>query len=152
MMQLRPQLSSACCPQAVRQFAAQLSKQLGLDVYMFSIFHVFFEQYLGIRGTAIRLLGALISTDILVSPLTCWHLRSCKHGHTTAAQPQTGAFRCRQPWFALPGHSPAAVPTCRRRPSGHLRGCLAAAGQRLGRRPHDGSHRLHAGAATCTAL
>jgi Niemann-Pick C1 protein len=44
---------------AVREFAAQLSKQLGLDVYTFSIFHVFFEQYLGICGTAIRLLGGV---------------------------------------------------------------------------------------------
>lgn len=64
-MQLCSPLWSACCPQAVREFAAQLSKQLGLDVYTFSIFHVFFEQYLGIRGTAIRLLGASISTDTL---------------------------------------------------------------------------------------
>jgi hypothetical protein len=100
MMQLCPQLSSACCPQALREFAAQLSKQLGLDVYTFSIFHVFFEQYLGIRGTAIRLLGALISTDSLISPLTCWRLRSCEHGHTTAGHPQTVASSCRQPWFS----------------------------------------------------
>jgi hypothetical protein len=50
----------------VRDFAAQLSKDLGLDIYTFSVFHVFFEQYLGIRGTAIRLLGG--PADLFAAP------------------------------------------------------------------------------------
>lgn len=46
-----------CWAQAVREFAAGLSKQLGLDIYTFSVFHVFFEQYLSIGTVAVRLLG-----------------------------------------------------------------------------------------------
>jgi hypothetical protein len=130
MMQLCPQLSSACCLQAVRQFAAQLSKQLGLDVYTFSIFHVFFEQYLGIRGTAIRLLGALLSTDVVVPPLIGWRLRSCEHGYTTAGHPRTGASSCRQPWFPPAGAVTgcfACVQAASRWPFLQRRGCCWAA-------------------------
>lgn len=51
-------IKHACSWQAVREFAAGLSKQLGLDIYTFSVWHVFFEQYLGIGGASVRLLGA----------------------------------------------------------------------------------------------
>ena len=147
-VQLCSRLWSACCQQAVREFAAQLRKQLGLDVYTFSVFHVFFEQYLGIRGTAIRLLGASISTATLVSPLIGWRCAAASMGTPPQAAPRLAHPGAGSHGFHLPGHSPPAVPSCRRRPGGRLCGRVAAAGQRLGRRPHDGGHRLHAGAAT----
>lgn len=45
-------------PQAVRGFAARASAQLGLRIFPFSVFHVFFEQYLTIGGEALTLLGS----------------------------------------------------------------------------------------------
>ena len=42
--------------QAVREFLAKVKQDLGLDVYSFSIFHVFFEQYLTIGHDALVLL------------------------------------------------------------------------------------------------
>ena len=44
------------CVQAVREFLAKVKQDLGLDVYSFSIFHVFFEQYLTIGHDALVLL------------------------------------------------------------------------------------------------
>ena len=45
------------CPvQAVRDFLAKVKQDLGLEVYSFSIFHVFFEQYLTIGHDALVLL------------------------------------------------------------------------------------------------
>ncbi len=44
--------------QAVRQLAADMSAELGLDVYTFSVFHVYFEQYLTMGWMSARLLGA----------------------------------------------------------------------------------------------
>lgn len=45
-------------PQAVRGLAARLSSALGLRVYPYSLFHIFFEQYLTIGGEALALLGS----------------------------------------------------------------------------------------------
>ncbi|KAL4425013.1 hypothetical protein ABPG77_002898 [Micractinium sp. CCAP 211/92] len=44
--------------QAVRGLAARLSSALGLRVYPYSVFHIFFEQYLSIAGEALALLGS----------------------------------------------------------------------------------------------
>ena len=41
----------------MRALASKLSKQLGLEVYTFSVFHVFFEQYLDIGSTSVNVLG-----------------------------------------------------------------------------------------------
>ncbi len=38
--------------------AEKLSQELGLEVYTFSVFHIFFEQYLGIGATSVRILGS----------------------------------------------------------------------------------------------
>ena len=48
----------APCPQASREFAAAASERLGLLVFPYSIFHIFFEQYLTIGGEALTLLGS----------------------------------------------------------------------------------------------
>lgn len=48
----------APCPQASREFAAAASERLGLRVFPYSIFHIFFEQYLTIGGEALTLLGS----------------------------------------------------------------------------------------------
>ncbi len=45
-------------PQASRDFAAAASERLGLRVFPYSIFHIFFEQYLTIGGEALTLLGS----------------------------------------------------------------------------------------------
>ncbi len=42
--------------QAVRSFLARVKQDLGLDVYSFSVFHVFFEQYLTIGHDALVML------------------------------------------------------------------------------------------------
>eukprot|EP00884_Botryococcus_braunii_P021148 jgi/Botrbrau1/7717/Bobra.0159s0149.1 len=42
---------------AVREFVGKARKELGLDLYAYSIFHIFFEQYSSIRGQAAALLG-----------------------------------------------------------------------------------------------
>jgi len=42
---------------AARDFAAAASAQLGLDVFPYSVFHVYFEQYLGVGREAAALLG-----------------------------------------------------------------------------------------------
>ena len=46
--------------QAVRKFLAGVRTHLGLDVYSFSVFHVFFEQYLSIGRDAAALLTAAV--------------------------------------------------------------------------------------------
>jgi Niemann-Pick C1 protein len=43
---------------AARTFTADASAALGLRIYPYSIFHVFFEQYLTVGHTAVTLLGA----------------------------------------------------------------------------------------------
>ena len=52
-------------PQASRDFAAAASERLGLRVFPYSIFHIFFEQYLTIGGEALTLLG---SGELPVAP------------------------------------------------------------------------------------
>jgi multicomponent K+:H+ antiporter subunit A len=46
---------------AARALADSASRDLGLDVYVYSVFHVFFEQYLDLAGQAARLLLPLAS-------------------------------------------------------------------------------------------
>ena len=53
----RPPLFSHAV-QTVRGFAARASSQLGLRVFPYSPFHIFFEQYLTIGGEALTLLGS----------------------------------------------------------------------------------------------
>lgn len=43
---------------AVRRYVERLRSSLGLDVYAYSIFHIFFEQYLDVGKSAALLLGA----------------------------------------------------------------------------------------------
>ena len=42
----------------MRELVASARAQLGLDLYAFSPFHVFFEQYVTIGGEALTLLGS----------------------------------------------------------------------------------------------
>ncbi|KAF6262418.1 multidrug efflux transporter AcrB transmembrane domain-containing protein [Scenedesmus sp. NREL 46B-D3] len=42
---------------AARQFAEDVSQELGMQVYPYSIFHIFFEQYLNTRRDAVLLVG-----------------------------------------------------------------------------------------------
>lgn len=52
--------------QAVRDFLRGI-KEDGLDVYSFSVFHVFFEQYLSIgRDAAILLVAAAVAVTLIV--------------------------------------------------------------------------------------
>lgn len=40
-----------------RDFVATARKELGLDIYPYSIFHIFFEQYLNVKRDAMLLIG-----------------------------------------------------------------------------------------------
>ena len=52
--------------QAVRDFLGSIKGSLGLDVYSFSVFHVFFEQYLSIgRDAAVLLLAAAAAVTLV---------------------------------------------------------------------------------------
>lgn len=52
--------------QAVRDFLGSIKGSLGLDVYSFSVFHVFFEQYLSIgRDAAVLLLAAAVAVTLV---------------------------------------------------------------------------------------
>lgn len=42
----------------MRSFCAAASARLGLRVFPYSVFHIFFEQYLTIDGEALTLLGS----------------------------------------------------------------------------------------------
>lgn len=42
---------------AARAFTSTASKELGLDIYPYSVFHIFFEQYLNISRDALLLVG-----------------------------------------------------------------------------------------------
>ena len=55
--------------QAVRDFLSSIKGSLGLDVYSFSVFHVFFEQYLSIGRDAAVLLVAAAAAVTLVTLL-----------------------------------------------------------------------------------
>jgi Niemann-Pick C1 protein len=50
----------------MRDFASRLGSQLGLDVYSYSVFHIFFEQYLTIAGEAMVLLGTAAVAVFLI--------------------------------------------------------------------------------------
>lgn len=57
--------------QAARTLAQQVSSTLGLKVYPFSVFHVFFEQYLTIASDSVKLLlGAMLGVWIVCCVLT----------------------------------------------------------------------------------
>lgn len=61
--------------QAVRRTLERASSELGLDVYSFSVFHVFFEQYLTIGGAAARLLllaGGGVTVTVGVFTGSAW--------------------------------------------------------------------------------
>ena len=52
--------------QAVRDFLDSIKGSLGLDVYSFSVFHVFFEQYLSIgRDAAVLLVAAAVAVTLV---------------------------------------------------------------------------------------
>ncbi len=51
--------------QAVRNFLERATPRLGLRVYAFSVFHVFFEQYLSLGALAVGLLGGAIGLSAL---------------------------------------------------------------------------------------
>lgn len=54
--------------QAVRGLAEAMSAEVGVEVYIFSVFHVFFEQYLTIASTSLHILGAPSSPPLLLAP------------------------------------------------------------------------------------
>ena len=52
--------------QAVRDFLQGIKDSLGLDVYSFSVFHVFFEQYLSIgRDASVLLVAAAVAVTLV---------------------------------------------------------------------------------------
>jgi Niemann-Pick C1 protein len=53
---------------AVRAFVDKLREQHGLDIYAYSIFHIYFEQYLSVGRDALLLLGV----PALAVLLACW--------------------------------------------------------------------------------
>lgn len=61
--------------QAVRALLERAGNELGLDVYAFSVFHVFFEQYLTIGAAAARLLalaGAAVCVTVGAFTGSAW--------------------------------------------------------------------------------
>ena len=53
--------------QAVRAFLGRVNAELGIDAYAFSVFHVFFEQYLSVgRDAAILLSAAVLAVTAVV--------------------------------------------------------------------------------------
>lgn len=59
---------AACCLQAVREFTAASNKKLGIKMYPYSIFHIFFEQYLYVVQNSVWLLGGALLGVFAV----CW--------------------------------------------------------------------------------
>ena len=51
--------------QAVRAFLETATSKLGLRIYAFSVFHVFFEQYLSLGSLAVWLLGGAMGLSAL---------------------------------------------------------------------------------------
>lgn len=49
-----------------REFAAAAAASLKLDVFAYSIFHVFFEQYLDIGGQAVAMLGSAAAAVFII--------------------------------------------------------------------------------------
>ncbi len=61
--------------QAVRQLLARARAELNLDIYSFSVFHVFFEQYLSVGRDAALLLAAAVvavSACVLIFTGSAW--------------------------------------------------------------------------------
>ena len=61
--------------QAVRAMLERVRSELGLDLYAFSVFHVFFEQYLTIGAAAGRLLalaGAAVTLTVGIFTGSAW--------------------------------------------------------------------------------
>jgi len=50
--------SHGTCVQVVTATVDRLSEKLGLSIFSFSVFHVFFEQYLSIARDSLHILGA----------------------------------------------------------------------------------------------
>lgn len=59
---------AARCMQAIREFTAATNKKLGIQMYPYSIFHIFFEQYLYVVQNSIWLLGGALIGVFAV----CW--------------------------------------------------------------------------------
>ena len=139
-----------CLPamQAVRAFTASASERLGLRLLPYSVFHIFFEQYLTIGGEALTLLGSGARAD--GGGLAC----GCR-----TALPQLG--HPSQPSQGIPHHTPPHPPPrmltqltrphphMPRRPCapcslrGHLPHLPGRHGQPLERHP-DRTHAVHA--------
>jgi len=65
----------ACRRQAVRRMLERARAELGLDVYAYSVFHVFFEQYLNVGAAAARLLllaGAGVTAAVAAFTSSVW--------------------------------------------------------------------------------
>ena len=58
----------ACVVQAIRDFTESTNKKLGINMYPYSIFHIFFEQYLYVVQSSIWLLGGALLGVFAV----CW--------------------------------------------------------------------------------
>lgn len=65
---LHPSTLAACCLQAIREFTAATNKKLGIQMYPYSIFHIFFEQYLYVVQNSLWLLGGALLGVFAV----CW--------------------------------------------------------------------------------
>lgn len=61
-------MCSGCYLQAIRDFTAATNKKLGIQMYPYSIFHIFFEQYLYVVRDSIWLLGGALLGVLAV----CW--------------------------------------------------------------------------------
>lgn len=57
-----------CYLQAIRDFTAATNKKLGIQMYPYSIFHIFFEQYLYVVRNSVWLLGGALLGVLAV----CW--------------------------------------------------------------------------------
>jgi Niemann-Pick C1 protein len=52
---------------AARAFTETASQELGLELYPYSVFHIFFEQYLNVRRDALLLVGLPLLAVFLVA-------------------------------------------------------------------------------------
>ena len=57
-----------CAVQAIRDFTEATNQKLGINMYPYSIFHIFFEQYLYVVQSSIWLLGGALIGVLAV----CW--------------------------------------------------------------------------------
>ena len=68
MPQICTLLTANAFLQAVRDFTDKTNEKLGIQMYPYSIFHIFFEQYLSVVQNCVWLLGAALLAVFLV----CW--------------------------------------------------------------------------------